>query len=913
MVGHTISHYEVLEKIGEGGMGIVWLARDKRLGRTVALKVLRAEATHDHERRKRFAQEARTASALNHPNIVTIYDIDSVDGLDFIAMEHVQGRPLDELIGRRGLPIGLVLKYSAQVASALEAAHAAGIIHRDLKPANIVVTDTGTIKVLDFGLAKLTETSSNLVDTQFRESTDTQENTNSPLKTAHGIVLGTAAYMSPEQAMGKPLDSRSDIFSIGSVLYEMVSGQRAFPGQSTIETMTALVTDDPAPLSKLNPNVPRELERIVSRCLRKDPNRRFQGVADLRVAIEELKEEFDSGSLASASLSTPASGRGFSWVLALTSLLLLAGIGFAWWKLLKPSVSTPHELVRITSDPGLTSFPALSPDGSLLAYSSDRATGQNLDLWVQQLPNGDPVRLTKDSVDEYEPVFSPDGSRIAYRSEKDGGGVYVISTLGGEPRLLAPQGRSPSFSPDGKHVAFAVGAPGVGATFAFGASSIHVIPAMGGPPKRLAERFAVAHHPVFTNDGRHIVFLGTHDLGPPNYDWWIVPAEGGEPRDTGALKSLREQKFNVGPFPFALHGDRMIFSVGRGDAVNLWTARFSSSWKMIGPPQQLTYGTTQEMLPSISRGGKLVFTSGRASSDIWELPVQTNTGKAAGDPKQLTVDASEDYYPQISADGRRIAFISSRGGTDDVWLLDTYSLRQTQLLATPAREMDPRISRDGTVIAFGSIENDQRRIFLWREGGLGPEKLCDDCGLLRDLSPDNKKVLLGLGPPPHVGELEIESKQVRVLIKHPKYPLYAPRWSPDGKWIVFQSLERPAARVIYIAPYSPNAEIPPERWIRVSDGMAMDRNAFWSPDGNLLYFLSERDSFRCIWAQKLDLAAQRPSGPPFPVLHLHNSVRSPMNVDGPAQVSVSVGGGRLVFSMGELTGNVWMTEVGAGL
>ncbi|MEP7367313.1 MAG: serine/threonine-protein kinase, partial [Acidobacteriota bacterium] len=212
MVGRTLSHYEVLEKIGEGGMGVVWLAKDLKLGRTVALKVLRADTPHDRERRKRFAQEARAASALNHPNIITIYEINAIDGVDFIVMERVQGKPLDELIGRRGLSTGQVLKLSVQVASALDAAHATGIIHRDLKPANIIVTDSGIVKVLDFGLAKLTETGASLVNTEIVD-TDTQSEPGSPLLTAQGVVLGTAAYMSPEQATGKPLDPRSDIFS----------------------------------------------------------------------------------------------------------------------------------------------------------------------------------------------------------------------------------------------------------------------------------------------------------------------------------------------------------------------------------------------------------------------------------------------------------------------------------------------------------------------------------------------------------------------------------------------------------------------------------------------------------------------------------------------------------------------------
>ncbi|HZO56861.1 MAG TPA: protein kinase [Bryobacteraceae bacterium] len=909
MVGRTLSHYEILEKIGEGGMGIVWLAKDIKLGRTVALKVLRSDTPHDRERRKRFAQEARAASALNHPNIITIYEIDAIDGVDFIAMERVQGKPLDELIGRRGLSTGQVLKLSVQVASALDAAHASGIIHRDLKPANIIITDSGVVKVLDFGLAKLTETGASLVNTEIVE-TDTQSEPGSPLRTAHGVVLGTAAYMSPEQATGKTLDVRSDIFSFGAVLYEMITGQRAFPGDSAVATMSALVSDEPPAIRQTAPGTPHDLERVVSRCLRKDPSRRFQGAADLRVALEELREEYDSGTLQAFAQETPSKRPAFSWMLALLSIGMLAGVGFAWWKLLTPASSAPRELTRLTSDPGLTGFPAISPDGKLLAYASDRATGRDLDLWVQQLPGGEPVRLTQQDVDEYEPAFSPDGSRIAYRSERDGGGVYIMSALGGEPRLLAASGRSPAFSPDGKLLAYAVGAPGVGATFSFSASNLFIIPVTGGPPKRLAEKFAVAHHPAFTPDGKYVVFLGTKDLGPPNYDWWLAPLDGGEPQDTQALAKLRELKFVIGAYPFAIWGDRFIFSSGRGDTVNLWMARFSSSWKLVGTPQQLTSGAVQELEPSISAAGKLVFTNARSNTDVWQLPVQANTGQVAGEPQQLTQNPLEDYYPHVSADGKRVAFVSHRGGsTDDVWLLDTSTMRQTLLLATPAREMSPHIAADGTSIAYGAIQNNKREIHLWREGGLGPEKLCDDCGLLRDVSPSMDKLLLQVGPPQHVEEMDVKTKLMRPLISHPKFPVYGPQGSPDGKWVAFQVVERPTARVLYIAPYSADGPIPMDRWIRVSDGINMDRNQYWSPDGKLMYFLSERDSFRCVWAQKLDMDLKRPMGAPFPVFHAHNAVRNLMNIDGPAQASLSVGGGRLVFAMGEITGNLWTTDL----
>ena len=891
-------------------MGVVWLARDTRLGRTVALKVLRPGAPHDNDRRKRFAQEACAASALNHPNIVIIYEIDSAEGVDFIAMERVQGSPLDELIGRRGLSPGQVLKLAAQVASALEAAHAAGIIHRDLKPANIIVSPSGIAKVLDFGLAKLTEPGASLVQTVIAGD-DTQNEPGSPLMTAQGMVLGTAAYMSPEQASGKPLDVRSDIFSFGAVLYEMITGQRAFPGDSAVNTMASLVNDEPQAVRTLAPGTPQDLERVVTRCLRKDPSRRFQGAADLRVALEELREEHDSASLPPVTPAGAPHRPGFSWMLALLSIGMLAGIGFAWWKLLAPRAPAPRELTRLTSDPGLTGFPAISTDGKWLAYATDRATGRDLDIWVQQLPSGEAMRLTKHEVDEYEPAFSPGTNRIAFRSDREGGGIYIVPVSGGgEPRLVASGGRSPAFSPDGKLLAYAVGSPGVGATFAFGASSLFVIPVDGGPARRFAPAFAVAHHPAFTADGKYIVFLGTKQLGPPDYDWWLAPVDGGEPINTGALAKLRELKFTIGPYPFAVWGERFIFSSGRGDTTNLWMARFGSAWKLVGSPRQLTSGPAEEMKPAISDAGRLVFANMRSNADVWQVPVQTNTGKVAGEAQQLTHNPLDDQYPHISANGKRIVFVSQRGGAaGDIWLLDTATMRQTQLTATPAREMNPHLSADGASIAYGAISNDKREIYLWREGGLAPEKLCDDCGLMRDATPGMDKLLLQVGPPQHVEEMDVATRRLRPLISHPKHPVYGPRRSPDGKWVAFQLVERPPARVLYIAPYSAEGAIPVERWIRVSDGVSMDRNPVWSPDGKLLYFLSERDSFRCVWAQHLDLELGRTTGAPFPVFHAHTAVRNMMNVDGPSRVNLTVSAGRLVFAMGEVTGNLWATDV----
>jgi predicted Ser/Thr protein kinase len=320
MVGKTVSHYRILEKLGGGGMGVVYKAEDTKLGRMVALKVLPPERVADPSRRRRFIQEARAASALNHPNIITIYDIDEADGVHFIAMEYVQGKTLDRLIARHGLRVSEALKYAVQMAAALAKAHSAGIVHRDLKPTNVMVTDDGLVKVLDFGLAKLTEAApTSEAETVATVGPATEE----------GTIVGTVGYMSPEQAEGKSVDARSDIFSFGSVLYEMLTGQRAFQGETKASTIAAILREEPKPLSQVAEGLPHEVERLVKRCLRKDREHRFQTMADLKVALEELKEESDSGELAEAvgaGLARPREARAFPYKRAvLAAIVVLAG------------------------------------------------------------------------------------------------------------------------------------------------------------------------------------------------------------------------------------------------------------------------------------------------------------------------------------------------------------------------------------------------------------------------------------------------------------------------------------------------------------------------------------------------------------------------------------------------------------
>ncbi len=893
-------------------MGVVSLARDTRLGRLVALKVLHPESCCDPDQKQRFLLEARTASSLNHPNIVTIYETDTVDGVDLIAMEYVRGRTLDRITAGQPLPVDQTLQYAIQIAQALEAAHGADIIHRDIKPSNIMVNDAGLIKVLDFGLAKIRAVSA--VDRALGAGVETalggEQSTASSPRTADGVLMGTLAYMSPEQASARPVDARSDIFAFGVVLYEMLAGVSPFRAASNAELVSAILRDDPPPIPLAQPGVAQDLEKLARRCLRKDPGRRFQSASDLRGALQDLEEENAKPSTADG--AGPAGKqpvrRGLSnGILAAFAAIVVALLAAAWWQMLAPTKAPPASpLVRITSDPGLTSFPAISPDGSLVAYATDRAGKGQLDIWVQQTSGATPIRLTDNPTDDYEPVFSPDGAQIAYRSERDGGGIYVMPALGGPSRLIARKGRSPAFSPDGKMIAYMQGSSGVGATFSAGASSLFVVPATGGDSVRLAPDFVVTHHPQWSPDSKQVIFVGNKELGPPTYDLWVVPVEGdAAPLRTGVFESLRSRGSTLGPYPFALAGSSVVLSVGAGDSVNLWRVHLDhSTWKPSGPPEQLTHGTGRELEPSLARDGRLVFSSGQQNSDLYELPVDPNKGTVTGELRQLTREAGDDYYPDISGDGSVVAFVSRRSGNEDVFLHNVHTGTQGALLVTPSREMYPKVSADGSVVAFTSIDQGRRTILYMPATGGVASKLCEDCGLVRDMTASGDRILVQMGPPPYVGIMDVATRKVTTLLKHDRFPIYAPKLSPDSVWVAFQVVDKPTSRTIYVARMAS-----PKEWIPVTDGTAMDRSPYWSPDGKLLYYLSERDSFRCIWAQRLDPSTRRRLGEPFAVAHFHDAVRSMMNLEGPAQVSVTVGPDRLVFSMGTSTANVWLARL----
>ena len=483
-IGQTLGHYQILEQLGAGGMGEVYKARDTRLNRTVAIKLLRADRVSDPERKQRFIQEAQSASALNHPNIVIVYDIDQHDGVDYMVMECVAGKTLDALIPKQGMRLGDALKIAIQMAGALAKAHAAGIVHRDLKPANVMVSDDGHVKLLDFGLAKL------LDDQPIAEGDRTRT---ARLETEEGTILGTTAYMSPEQAEGRKLDARTDIFSFGGMLYEMVTGHRAFGGDSKLSTLSAILKDEPKPLE----GVPADLDKIIRRCLRKDPARRFHHMDDLRVALEEVREDSESGRLTAPGVEKKRKGiPKWVWAAGVTALALGAwGLGSTR---AKPPVE-PFRKTPLTTYAGSEISPTFSPDGRQVAFAWNGEKRDNFDIYVKLVEGGEPLRLTHDPAPDLSPAWSPDGRFIAFLRQ---GAIYLISPLGGAERRVTDAGDYVAWAPDGKSIAFAEApAPQSGGVILLNLETGERRKVTNPPPGSGGDRFF-----AFSPDGRSLAF-----------------------------------------------------------------------------------------------------------------------------------------------------------------------------------------------------------------------------------------------------------------------------------------------------------------------------------------------------------------------------------------------------------------------
>lgn len=706
--GRALGHYVIRELLGAGGMGEVYAADDTRLKRRVAIKVLPDAVAHDESRRLRFEREAQSVAALNHPNIVTLYAVEHADDTMFLTMELVEGQPLSDLIGDRGMALSRFFAVAIPLADAVAAAHQRGITHRDLKPGNVMVAADGRPKVLDFGLAKLVEAA----------PFDAAATAATKPATAEGLIVGTTAYMSPEQAEGRTVDARSDLFSLGIVFYEMLTGQRPFEGDTSMSVLSSILKDTPRAIPELNAAVPRDLWQVVRRCLVKDPEKRLQSAKDLRNELEELKLSLESGELkaplaaarSGVASSPPVTGRSVArWWPATVAVGLLVIAAAAAWRYRSAAGVLPSDpqqetsFTILTTQPGTERHPSLSPDGRWMVYASE-ATG-NMDIYLQGVGQQMPINLTKDwPEDDDQPAFSPDGERIAFRSGRGGGGLFVMGRTGELARKVVDRGFNPSWSPDGEMLAFATAgtAEDPGSRPRAG-TELWIVNLTTGDTRRVM--VADAMQPAWSPDGKTIAYWG-YAPKTRNREIWTVAVNGGDPN-----RITNDPGIDWNPV-WAPHGRDLYFGSDRGGSLGLWRIALDpKTGQAAGSPQPIQLPAIRAAHFSFSAdGSRMLFASYRPQQEVYRAAFDPKSGAVTA-PVAITRGSRTWGYLDVSRDGTRVV-LATAYPQEDVFVADGNGDNLTQITNDPASDRGVRWSPDASrILYYSALPGELMQIF----------------------------------------------------------------------------------------------------------------------------------------------------------------------------------------------------------
>ena len=810
LIGRTIGPYEVQEILGGGGMGVVYKALDARLGRTAALKFLPPELTRDPGSKERFIQEARAASSLDHPNLCTILELgEGPDGRLYLAMPCYDGETLRRTIERGPLPVAEAVDIAEQIARGLSKAHRHGLVHRDIKPANVIVTADGVVKILDFGLAKLA---------------------GSAALSRTGSSAGTPAYMSPEQARGGNVDPRTDLWSLGVVLYEMLAGRRPFRGEREHAVIFSILNERPESLSALRPELPPELLQLVDRLLAKDPEGRPSTIDEPLAELRALKGETGTGTQTLRPLrqGVPL----WVWAATAAALALLAAGLYLFPRSGKRAAAAPVEatFTRLTDQEGSETFPSLSPDGNTFLYVR-HTTPENLDIYSQRIGGSNPVNLTADSpVNDTQPAFSPDGRAIAFRSERDGGGIFLMGATGESVRRLTDFGYNPDWSPDGRQILVAtegVSEPQSRKT----KSQVWRVDVATGLRALLVPGDAV--QPRWSPHGLRVAYWGI-PTGSAERALWTIPAGGGTP-----VAVTRDEYFNWSP-AWSPDGRYLYFASNRGGSMNLWRVSLEeATGRTLGAPEPITAPSEWSGLLSLSRDGRrIVYSTSENRANLERLSLDPAT-LAVGNPRPVTRGSRGVYSCDVSPSGRELAFYTA-SPQEDLFLVRTDGSGLRQLTEDTFRDRQPRWSPDGSRLVFQSDRSGRYEIWSLRKDGSGLEPVTRTIGspLAYPIwSPDGQHLALAVatrGAALLDLSLPLEKRKPVPL---PPIPgegqiFYAVSWSADGKWLAGSAESRDSSSVPGVVLYS----LETKSYRRLTTHGEVPR---WLPDGRSLLVLDQ--------------------------------------------------------------------------
>jgi serine/threonine protein kinase len=668
--GKFVGPYKIIGQLGKGGMGEVYRAEDTRLHRDVAIKVLPENLAKDEQALKRFEREARALGALSHPNIVTIHDVGTHQGISFVVMELLEGETLRVRLANSALPWKEAVEIGVAVAEGLSAAHSKTVVHRDLKPENIFLTVDGRVKILDFGVARKQEN-------DFTEATITRR----------GTFVGTVPYMSPEQVKCESVDARSDVFSLGSLLHEMITGRQPFQRETAAETMAAILKEDPGDLSESRRQVPVEVERIIHHCLEKNREKRFQSARDLAFALKAVLIDSSAGrAFTTERVVIRLSKR--SHAVSLLLIVVLATAFIVWkWKPWSKTIAKQPELRLVSTFPGSHRMPSFSPDASMTAFVSD--SGGVEQIWIKNLAQGDPIQITFGDEPSFRPRWSPLNDQIVFH-RKDG--IWSVAPLGGTPRKIIEGGYNPNWSSDGKKLVFEKN------------EEVWIANADGSNSQKVKSvpfisEFVVDRFPSFSPDNSHIAIFQSKS-NDPHGDLWLVPVDGNK------AERITFDEATGGTPVWTHDGESLIYSSSRGGSMTLW--KVARSKKTHEP---VTTGVGEDTFPEISQDGrKLIFTNVKNN---FTLKLQDVDG---GQQKNLLeVRNKKIVYPTFSPDGKKIAFFRELNSDTHLFTVNVDGTDPVQVTRAPGEDnIFPHWSKNGAFLYFFQTKptNSYRKISI---------------------------------------------------------------------------------------------------------------------------------------------------------------------------------------------------------